>query len=199
MPDAIWDASGDASGDASADARSDAAQPMDEGTPGASDDAAAPDAAPIDAALPDAAPPDAALDPGREHRCDDGLDDDSDGAVDCFDGDCLDDVPCNIVPETPVQFVQELFLQRCGCHTGAVDLGGLQLVRPFTDTTVGVPAVLDPEWMLIEPGDPAASLLYVKLLDDIPDGLGERMPPEMPYLDADQLALVADWIAGLRP
>lgn len=138
------------------------------------------------------------LDPEREHRCEDGLDDDGDGAIDCFDGDCLDDAPCAVVPETPVQFVQELFLQRCGCHTGALDAGGLRLVRPFTDTTVSRPAILDPGRLLVAPGDASASFLYLKLLDGLPPEHGERMPPEIPYFDAEQLRVVADWIDGLE-
>jgi hypothetical protein len=46
----------------------------------------------------------------------------------------------------------------------------------------------------VVPGDPEASLFYVKLLDD--PGCGERMPLGGGNLPADQIEMVRSWIAA---
>lgn len=50
----------------------------------------------------------------------------------------------------------------------------------------------------VTPGDPASSLLWLKVNDEQPRGNGERMPPpdDAEALSADALAAIEAWIEG---
>lgn len=210
VPDAMLDAMAGADADVPDADRSDAAG-ID-----------LPDARPIDAYIVDASPsvelvctdlidddvdglidcqdPDCAdAQPCQPELCFNGLDEDLDGDVDCQDEECWFVDGCDGPPPFSRAEVQVVFNQRCGCHTGAVMLGGLTLVDPFTETTLGVRSRLpgvDRE--LLVPGDRAASFLYIKLTPDLQPEEGERMPPEQPFLDDIRIERIGRWIDALE-
>lgn len=109
------------------------------------------------------------------------------------------------------------------CHgAGVADLqlsAGVDLIAE----TVNVPACEAPELMLVEPGNPERSWLYIKLAGEITDptsgelvvqpswgepstdcpnapGFGKRMPRVSPFeLEQEKLSIVYDWIKGGAP
>lgn len=95
-------------------------------------------------------------------------------------------------PATFTQVQETIFAVSCassGCHGGGAwpNLAAGQaydnIVR--VESSRGI--------ALVEPGDPANSYLYLKLLADA-DIEGVRMPPGGPYLTPAALATVRDWI-----
>ena len=95
----------------------------------------------------------------------------------------------------------EIFTPTCaalGCH----DLLGRQQNMILVSgqdygNVVNVPSEQMPSLRRINPGNFADSYLYRKLLGV---GIsGDRMPQGGPYLDADKLALVRDWIRRGAP
>ena len=88
-----------------------------------------------------------------------------------------------------------------GCHAPG-DAAGLYLQQGQAyDNIVGVASSQNPALSLIEPGQPMASYLYLKLLapsDDV-SYLGGRMPRNLPDLNQQTLQLFSDWITQGAP
>lgn len=134
-----------------------------------------------------------------------GSSDDAARTVDAFRA--FDDAGCASAP-TFADVDAAIFSVGCSgpinCHGGGSHLlgGGLALTDPGTyDMLVGAASSADPTIERVAPSDPGASLLYRKLVNDLPaDGsLGGPMPSgegilwhELP---ADQIELVRCWIA----
>lgn len=90
------------------------------------------------------------------------------------------------------------------CHGGSSFIHGGSLVLDDAnayDALVGFPSSADTSILRVEPGNPATSLLYRKLINDLPaDGsLGSPMPNgegiAWHELPADEIELVRCWIA----
>jgi hypothetical protein len=99
-----------------------------------------------------------------------------------------------------------IFRQQCtyACHSGgefaaggldmATDPHGVLIDRPPTAT-----ACRDTPMLRVVPGDPDASLLYVKIvakIDAAPPPCGDTMPlgPNRPSLSPEQVDLIRAWI-----
>ncbi len=79
-----------------------------------------------------------------------------------------------------------------GCHSAASQAGGLDLETDFCGSTVGIPSLAyASEGNLIEAGDAAASVLYLKLIEA--DNVGGLMPIGS-ALDDSSIAVIGDWI-----
>jgi malectin (di-glucose binding ER protein) len=102
------------------------------------------------------------------------------------------------LPAGPCPDVEGLVLKTScaagGCHSAADNQSGLDLESPnLLRRILGQPAQGGPG-LLIDPGDPPASVLYTKLTSNPPFGV--RMPYEQPPLDEDTTLCVLRWIAG---
>jgi hypothetical protein len=76
------------------------------------------------------------------------------------------------------------------------DLAGIQVQLGeglSYDLLVNQPSVMNPEMMLVDPGDSAASMLFAKISSDNPP-VGDRMPTFSPPLTREELATIRDWI-----
>lgn len=100
-----------------------------------------------------------------------------------------------LLPDGPRSFTfsevqREVFDDLCtGCHFAPAR-------EEFADLTLDQGAwstLVEGNPPLVIPGDPEASLLYRKLLDDLGPGEGGRMPP-LEAIRTDQLTLVYGWI-----
>jgi hypothetical protein len=95
--------------------------------------------------------------------------------------------------------VADLFVPTCAtafCHSTQSKQGHLDLAAPgLPHRLVGVTANGGPG-VLIDPQEPAASVLARKLTDSPPFGL--RMPLGLPPLTADQQGCLAAWLAAAR-
>ena len=79
-----------------------------------------------------------------------------------------------------------------GCHDAAGQAGGLDLETDFCGSTIGVPSAFYADaGNLIEAGDAASSVLYLKMVGA--DGVGGVMPISG-ALDDASVAVVGDWI-----
>jgi hypothetical protein len=93
--------------------------------------------------------------------------------------------------------VQTLFDENClSCHSEAVGASGsLNLEHDAWSQLVNQPSSFADGRVLVTPGDPSTSFLYIKLS-------GELLPEDgdpMPYgssLDQESLAIVSDWISA---
>ena len=96
--------------------------------------------------------------------------------------------------------LQGLWLDRCDvCHLSGGAAGGLNLDAPGSDRNlVDVPSGQNPAFIRVVPGDPLASLLFLKLNCDDP-GLGSRMPMGGEPLNPSFQRYVFDWIANGAP
>jgi hypothetical protein len=65
---------------------------------------------------------------------------------------------------------------------------------PTTSSIVNVPGSFYPAHVLVKPGDPANSLIYIKIVGTPPSGLGARMPQSFPPLTAVQIDKFRRWI-----
>jgi hypothetical protein len=65
---------------------------------------------------------------------------------------------------------------------------------PTTSSLVNVPGSFFPSHVLVKPGDPASSLIYIKIAGPPPAGLGARMPQSFPPLTAAQIDRFRRWI-----
>ncbi|HUS65910.1 MAG TPA: hypothetical protein VMZ28_15265 [Kofleriaceae bacterium] len=86
----------------------------------------------------------------------------------------------------------------CGgsaCHGADGPAAGLDLATPGVAARLSGTASSCGEMLLVAPGDPDASLLYVKLEPEPP--CGSQMPLGGEPLDEVALGCVRDWIAGL--
>jgi mono/diheme cytochrome c family protein len=97
--------------------------------------------------------------------------------------------------------VREIFEEWCtSCHSGggnpASDPAGVDLAVPLS-SLVGIPSIANGK-PLVVPGDPDASYLLLKMKGG--EGMeGELMPLGDDPLKAEQLQVIADWIATLPP
>lgn len=94
--------------------------------------------------------------------------------------------------------VSALIEVRCGCHDAFERAGGMwDLTEDGAyDVLVGVPSNDVPTMARVEPGDPEASYLYLKINDRQGEvgGFGDRMPPTGFALPDDDIALIREWI-----
>ena len=109
-----------------------------------------------------------------------------------------------IDPRSGYPWVQKnIFTQTCAayCHRGASAPKGLQLAEAVAwQRIVGMPSAEVPTLMLVKPGDPMSSYLYLKVIAADPRRVGERMPlNEPPYLSAEKLEAIRSWIARGAP
>ena len=90
----------------------------------------------------------------------------------------------------------EVFTTSCafsGCHAGSAPQQGMDLSAGNAYAAiVGVPAHESPK-LRIESGDPGDSYLIDKIRGN-PGISGARMPLGGPYLTAEQIALVENWV-----
>jgi hypothetical protein len=96
--------------------------------------------------------------------------------------------------------VQPIFDANCafpGCHGGSSPQMGMSLEagRIFTDV-VGIPSIQAPALLRIEPGRSDRSYVIHKIegTQVQADGSGQQMPPGGPYLSAEQIQLIREWI-----
>lgn len=99
---------------------------------------------------------------------------------------------------TTLDVQQQVFTPRCalsGCHVGTGAPFGLDLssVSSSSANLVGVASAEMPSLSRIEPYDPDASYLFMKVTDD-PAIQGDRMPQIGSPLNAADLALIQAWI-----
>ena len=104
------------------------------------------------------------------------------------------DPTCQGVPAVKLSDVQAAVITpTCAigaCHSGPLPAEGLTLESGKTfAATVGVPSILDGSKDLVDPGNPAASELYLQ----VSTGL---MPQTGTKLSADQQKQLHDWICG---
>jgi hypothetical protein len=96
-------------------------------------------------------------------------------------------------PDVP----QDIFGKVCstpGCHSSVDKMLGLDLQSPdVASRLVGVPATGGPG-LLIDPANPAMSIIYMKLTAMPPYGV--RMPFNEPPLDDATIACVLEWITA---
>ncbi len=97
--------------------------------------------------------------------------------------------------------IQPIFTTSCGfsgCHGGPNPQEELNLEPGQAyDEIVNVSSTRLPQWLLVQPGDPDASLLYVKVASDAPPD-GARMPLGG-SLTAVEIQRLRDWIAAGAP
>jgi len=89
---------------------------------------------------------------------------------------------------------------RCGCHDAVQRAGkmwDLTDENDAYDTLVGTPSNDVPSVNRVEPGDPDASYLYLKILSRQLEvgGAGSRMPPTGFALPDDDVELLRSWIS----
>lgn len=84
-----------------------------------------------------------------------------------------------------------------GCHSAGSALGGLDLETNFAAATVGVLGQYG--LLIVEPGNPDGSLLYLKMTNTQPGGVGTDMPPGSGGLDPALTDVVKAWIEDGAP
>jgi len=95
--------------------------------------------------------------------------------------------------------IQPIFTAQCArCHTpgGIADLAGIDarlLEGEAYDDIVNIMSVQQEEFVLVVPGDSAASLLFLKISSSSPP-VGNRMPLFSTPLSSGEIALIRDWI-----
>jgi hypothetical protein len=116
-----------------------------------------------------------------------------------------DDVLWGPVTEAPLSQdgyvgVQAIADTYCiSCHSADAALGQLDLETDLHNATVGVGSSQLATFVLVQPGDPANSLLYLKITNQAPAEAGTDMPPGSGGLDPDAAKIVEDWIAAGAP
>lgn len=105
-------------------------------------------------------------------------------------------------PMTPTfsSIQSHVFTPMCtGCHSGGAAPRGLRLDAANSYAMlVNVPSVGVPSLMRVEPGNAADSYLVHKLEGTA--SVGAQMPLGGPYLDADAMAIIRQWInEGAQP
>lgn len=101
--------------------------------------------------------------------------------------------------EDPLSAVSDLFSARCtapGCHAADGAAAGLVLEGDWSGALVAQPASLCDGRLLVAPGQPAASELWIRLGDQ-PD-CGVRMPTGAASLSTDEIDCVASWIESVE-
>jgi len=81
------------------------------------------------------------------------------------------------------------------CHLPGAEQGGLGLYPDAWVRLVGKPSAQSP-LLLVEPGSPDRSYLYIKLIEsgESVGGSGLLMPIQQPPLDQHQIAMIRLWI-----
>lgn len=98
--------------------------------------------------------------------------------------------------------VQAIFTASCSCHLTTPGAGNGQMeltAGKAYANIVGVPSPVATMTNRIEPGDPSASYLYLKLTGDylmVPGGGGDPMPLVGGPLSAEDLATIEEWITA---
>ncbi len=116
-----------------------------------------------------------------------------------------DDDDASATPLEPTwDNVFDLLSFRCGCHDAEQREGGMyDLTDAATawSVIVDVPSEALPSMDRIEPGDPEASYLLLKVQDRHRSvgGDGARMPPTGFALTPTRIALIRDWIEDGAP
>lgn len=109
-------------------------------------------------------------------------------------------------PEVTLEQVQEaVFSPSCAvqfCHSGDFPSAGLSLEEgeSFAELVDVQPtnlAAINAGYLLVEPGNPDDSFLYIKIVGPPSVAFGSRMPLLGGFLDEEQTALVRDWITSL--
>jgi hypothetical protein len=98
------------------------------------------------------------------------------------------------------QSIQDnIFTPICSvCHVGAGAPMGLRLdAANAYNMLVGVPSTEVPSVMRVKPGDPSSSYIIQKLQGIA--AVGARMPDGGPYLTADTVAFIQQWITNGAP
>ena len=82
------------------------------------------------------------------------------------------------------------------CHLPGAEQGGLGLYPDAWERMVGIPSKQSP-LLLIDPGSPDSSYLYIKLIEsgESVGGSGLLMPIQQPPLDQQQIETMRLWIA----
>lgn len=101
---------------------------------------------------------------------------------------------------------ERVFRPHCAipsCHASAEPTGHMRLDEDFPGTSLrGVSAMgvscSNQGFVRVVPGDPAGSLLYRKISEDLPP-CGSRMPQGMEPLSPELIELVRGWIAAGAP
>ncbi len=98
--------------------------------------------------------------------------------------------------------VQAVFDRTCvRCHSGHTPPRGLNLSPGHAGQIIGSPSTGLPTMMLVEPGDPDRSYLFLKITDQHlqAGGSGRRCPIGQPPLPQNELDLIRRWIeSGAR-
>lgn len=104
-----------------------------------------------------------------------------------------------VISSTGYPAVQEIVdAEGClGCHNAASSLGDLDLETDLHATTVDVTGAYG--LPIVAPGDPAGSMLYLKITNTQGASEGTDMPPGSGGLDADVIQIVEDWINDGAP
>ena len=89
---------------------------------------------------------------------------------------------------------------RCGCHDAEQREGGMWDLtdeESAWDALVGTPSNDVPGVLRVDPGDPDASYMFLKVTDRQFEvgGAGDRMPPTGFALPEDDVELIREWIA----
>lgn len=110
--------------------------------------------------------------------------------------------PILVAPPTLSSLQAQIFTPRCAlCHVpagpGAEETGlDLSTDRETTfNMLVNVPSTEDPTFKRVEPGNPDASYL-IKKLEGTPPPRNTRMPLGGPFLSAEEIKKVRDWITA---
>jgi hypothetical protein len=80
------------------------------------------------------------------------------------------------------------------CHAGPTPAAGLNLSGDVYSALVNHASREKPGMLLVEPGDPDSSYLYLKLEGDPNKISGQRMPRGGPYLSDGQIQVIERWI-----
>jgi hypothetical protein len=95
-------------------------------------------------------------------------------------------------PLTLTTIETEIFARSCtSCHGGSSPSEDLDLEGRTYERLVNVPSAQAPNLMLVAPGDPDASYLYLKITGQA--AVGNRMPP-LRGLSDDRIAFIESWI-----
>jgi hypothetical protein len=112
-------------------------------------------------------------------------------------------LPADFQCEPTLESIREnIFVQACGldtCHGDNDAAWGLRLSVDLDfvqRSLVGIRGGYCPDWLLVAPGDPDASLLLEKLRTREP-ACGEPMPRGYEPLPAEALRCIQDWIEAL--
>jgi hypothetical protein len=121
-----------------------------------------------------------------------------DGSAPTHEGFCGDGSTPAGAAERPLFSViqRDVFDQRCNtCHFGPNASSRLDLTDGVSyQNLVGVASVQSGQFLRVAPGDPDNSYLIIKLAENDPRRRQDRMPRDGPYMPAEEIQYIADWI-----